>query len=47
MVKSAFVQGENHLNSRDIRELLDNKGQSDVLYIEDRSNEDIISFAHA
>lgn len=44
MVKSAFVQGENHLNSRDIRELLDNKGQSDVLYIEDRSNEDIISF---
>jgi hypothetical protein len=44
MTKSAFVQGENHLNTRDIRNLLENGNQIDVLYIEDRTNKDIISF---
>lgn len=44
MAKSALIQGENHLNSRDIEKLINNNSQSDILYLEGRTNEDVISF---
>lgn len=44
MTRSAVVQGENHLNNRDVRTLLSDEFQSDILYIEGRSNENIVSF---
>jgi hypothetical protein len=44
MEKSSTVQGENHTNPRDAKRLLDDADQAEALYIEGRSNEDVISY---
>lgn len=44
MSRSAIIQGENHLNRGDLERLLEETEQADVLYIEGRTDDDLISF---
>lgn len=43
-MKRAIIQGENHLNPKDAKRLLEDSDQAEILYVEGRNNEDVFSY---